>query len=215
MGRVRRSVPRSRVPLHRLVRTSPDVLRRWLLVAGLGGITAVLVATSIGSAEAARSRWGHTTTVLVTTSPVEAGLPLASLVEERQWPAAIAPTDALVEIEPAATAVADLDPGVPLTASAVRGAGTDGEQRIQVAVPLGTASLSLSEGDRVDLWSTADPSVSGVGGSRAAVTERVAVGAVVATDSSAHHVVVAVTDDEAAAVVEAIATATVTPVVVG
>lgn len=214
MGRVRRSVPHSRVPLHRLVRANPELLRRWLVVIALAGCTALVVGRSIADAEAARSRWGSTVPVLVTVAPVEAGLRLDPQVELRRWPTAVAPPGALREIAPDATASVDVDEGVPLTASLVSGADADSEERIQVAVPLGSTSMSFAEGDRVDLWSTSDPVFSSTGGSTDRLTERVAAGAVVVADSDGRHLVAAVTVDEAERVVEALALATVTPVVV-
>lgn len=217
MGRVRRSTPHSKVPLHRLVRANPELARRWLVVLALAGCTALVVGRSITSAETARSRWGRTVPVLVTVSPIRAGLPFGSQVELRRWPAAIAPPGALSEITPGASPLVDLEAGVPLTPSVVSrtGAAAGDHDRIQVAVPLGSNSMSYLEGDRVDLWSTADPVLSSTAGPTERLTERIASGALVAADSNARHLVVSVSADEAELVVEALALATVTPVVVG
>ena len=214
MGRVRRPAPRSRVPLHRLVRTQPALVRRWLAVAVLCSVTALLVGRSIADAEQARARWGTTVPVLVSHVAVERGDALAPLVSVRRWPTAVVPPDAVHEIDPAATAAADLDAGVPLTPSALRLPTDDVSPRSEVAVPLGPGSMSFDEGQVVDLWSTLDRSLA-VGPNARVVTERVAAGAVVADDSTPQHVVVAVTAEEAEAVVEALAVATVIPVVVG
>lgn len=214
MGRVRRPAPRSRVPLHRLVRSNPALARRWLAVAALSAVTALVVGRSIAEAEAARARWGSTEAVLVSDVPMDRGEALGPRVSERRWPAALVPPDAVSEIDPAAIAASDLDAGVPLTTSAVQLPTDDANERFEVAVPLGPGSMSFDEGAHVDLWSTFDRSLM-AGPTARVITERVASDAIVAADSTAQHVVVAVSADEAESVVEALAVATVTPVVVG
>lgn len=214
MGRVRRSVPRSRVPLHRLVRANPALVRRWLTAATLCAVTGLVVGRSITAAETTRSRWGTTVPVLVADAPVERGDVLTQRVSMQEWPAAMVPPNAVVELDPDATAASDLDAGVPLTAVAVELSGADPVERIEVAVPLGPASMTFVAGQQVDLWSTTDRTLA-VGPSARVVTEKVATRAIVAVDSGAQHVVVAVTSEEAASVVESLVSATVTPVVVG
>ena len=212
MGRVRRSIPRSRVPIHRQLLVSPDLVRRWLLVVTLGGITALLVGRSITGAQVAQERWGTTRSVVVTRVAVDAGDPLDGTTVIRRWPDAIAPADALTELPAGARAAADLGPGMPLSAELVRHPDddTDTARRVRVAVPLGPGSMALTEGDVVDLWSTIDPSLSGATGPRGIRTTRVAQGAVVANDSDGRHVVVAVDASEAEGVVQALAVSTVT-----
>ena len=150
MGRVRRSTPHSKVPLHRLVRANPELARRWLVVLALAGCTALVVGSSITSAEAARSRWGRTVPVLVTVSPIRAGLPFGSQVELRRWPAAIAPPGALSEITPGASPLVDLEAGVPLTPSVVSRTGAAaGDQEVAAGEIVVTKPPAVHGGDDI------------------------------------------------------------------
>ena len=215
MGRASRPIPRSKVPLHRLIRSHPGVLRRWLVVMFLGGSTALMVVQTIAAADAARSAWGDTTPILVSTERIAAGEPVDGLVELREWPVALKPPGALDVVGQGAEAAVTIEPGLPITASAVLGPGSDAEPRVRVAVPLTAAAMAFTAGQRVDLWATTDRAFAVDPTSTRGQTRQVAVGATVDADSASGHLVVAVADHEVAAVVEALATATITPVLVG
>ena len=60
MGRVRSPYVRSRVRWYRRLLLDPAALRYWLAVAALGIVLAVVVASALGRAAAARARWGDT-----------------------------------------------------------------------------------------------------------------------------------------------------------
>ncbi len=208
MGRIRASVPRSRLPLHRRPFADPAALRRWLLVLVLAAGTAVLVGRSMSAAESARHRWGRTRTILVAARARAAGEPLDGATRAVPWPEGLVPEGALTEVAPGARTAGPVDAGAPITRSLVdRG---DGDGRRRVALPVGSAPLPVGPGDQVDVWATTDPSV-GDGG---LATRRLAAGAVVASADHAA-VVVAVAPDEVADLAEAAALATITLVAVG
>lgn len=206
MGRVRSSVPRHRLPLHRRALADPAVLRRWLLVAVLATVAAALTGRVVADADAARHRWGDTRAVLVADRPVAAGDPLDAAVSTARWPVALVPSDALDALPDGARAVGPLASGSPLTDVAVAGGpngGGDGRQHI--ALPPGLTPLPVSVGDRIDVWATVDASLAeGRPGTR-----RVADGAeVLATGDDA--VVVAVEPAAVGELTEAVALATIT-----
>ncbi len=217
MGRAR-STPRSRVPLHRQLRTDAAAVRRWLLVVALAAATATLVAHSVSRGLEEKERWGSTRAVLVTTTPVDARHHLDGAVRVEEWPVALLPDDAVAELPAGARALAPLPRGLPLTEGAIRPDPLTGDEdggRTRVAVPLGPASMTLREGDVVDLWSTRDPSLTEPAADRTTRTHRVAVAAVVVGEASERSVTVAVRSGEAEDVVEALALATVTVAAVG
>lgn len=206
MGRVRSSVPRTRLPLHQRALADPAALRRWLLVAVLASTTTVITARVLAGAEAARQQWGQTRSVLVVERRVAAGQALAAAVGETRWPLALIPDGALAHLPAGAEAVGPLGPGTLITETLVAQPGSAGRTgRRRVALPTGAARLPLDQGDRVDVWATVDPSLAG----GRLTTRRVAVDAVV-TSAGSRSVVVAVTAHEAAEVAEAAALATVT-----
>jgi len=209
VGRVRSSVPRSRLPLHRRPFADPASLRRWLLVAALAVTTAAITGHVLSSAEAARRRWGDTRPVLVVGRALQAGDPLAEAVTEARWPTALVAAGTLVradDLPEGAVASGSATAGSPVTDALVARRGDDsGDGRRRVALPPGTAPLPLERGDRVDVWATVDPSLAG--GELA--TRRVASAAVV-TSARPDSVVVAIEPDEVAEVAEAAALATVT-----
>lgn len=203
MGRVRPSLPRHRLPLHRRVLADPAALRRWLLVAALALSAASITWRVVAAADGARADWGTTRAVLVTERAVAPGDPVAPVVE-RRWPVALAPPDALDAVPPDARAAGPLDPGVPLTASAVVADGRDPD-RARLALPAGADRLPLEPGDRVDVWTTVDPSLTGT----APRTRRVAADVTVVI-ADVDTVVVAVDRTDVAALAEAVALATIT-----
>ncbi|CAN5902268.1 hypothetical protein BH23ACT2_BH23ACT2_25630 [soil metagenome] len=206
MGRVRSSVPRHRLPLHRRALADPVVLRRWLLVAVLAASAGGLTGRVVADADAARRRWGETRTVLVADRPVEAGDPLDAAMVEARWPVALVPDDALGRLPEGARAAAPLATGSPVTDVAVAG-GADGggDGRQLLALPPGLTPLPLAVGDRLDVWATVDASLA----DGTLSTRQVVTGAtVVSADDAA--VVVAVEPDSVAELTEAVALATLT-----
>lgn len=208
MGRVRSSVRRSRLPLHRRPFADPAALRRWLLVAALALAAAAVTGSVLTRAESARRRWGTTRPVLVVERELAAGDALADAVTEARWPTALVPAGAVARLPADAVAAGPLAPGSAVAAALVADPGDPlAADRRRVALPVGVARLPVEVGDRVDVWATVDPSISGA----ELATSRVAVGAVV-TEAGTDAVVVAVDPDEVAAVAEAAALATVTVV---
>ena len=122
MGRAR-PIPRSRVPLHRRFAVDPGLARRWLLVAALATVTGSVTQHVVAGAASTRSRWGRTVPVVVTTRSRAPGDPLAGSVRTVEWPAALAPAQALARLPRGARAAGPLDLGVPLTPAAVAGGG--------------------------------------------------------------------------------------------
>ncbi len=215
MGRVRSSIPRSRLPLHRRLLADPAVFRRWLLVVALAFLTSGLTGHLLDGASDARHRWGQTRPVLVVSQPVATGALLAGSVRTERWPLALLPDGPLGSLPAAARAAGPMAAGSPVTRAALRRSGATGSDptaagRQRVAVPAGTVRLPLTRGDRVDVWATVDPTLS----SGRLTTHRVAEAAVV-TSASARSVVVAVHTGEVPQLAEAAALATITLVATG
>lgn len=215
MGRVRpprprRRIPRSRLPLHRRLLADPAGLRRWLLVLALATTTAILTGSVLARADRARHRWGETAPVLVADRTLEPGDRLTDAVSTKRWPLALVPPDAASTVAPEATASRTIGPGIAITTDALDPPGPEASDRRRIALPVGAAPLPVTAGDRVEVWTTVDPSLAGGELS----TRRVATEAVVAS-AGERSVVVAVAVDDVAAVTEAAALATVTLVGVG
>ena len=231
MGRVHPARPprpaRSRTPLHRRLRLDAASVRTWGLLLLAGVLVAVSVAHALDRAGAAERRWGRRGPVLVAARPIRAGAHLGRSVTVQQWPVGLIPPDALRALPPNGSATRTIGPvgaGTPITATVLErsgsagstppgggraSGGSDAAARRRVAVPVGEARLPVHRGDRVDLWATADPSLTGGHLS----TSRLARGATVVAVSS-RAVVVAVRTGEVPAVAAAVATATVTLVAV-
>ena len=203
MGRIRRSVPRSRLPLHRRPLADPQAFRRWVLVGLLAAFTATFTGRVMAEAEASRHRWGDTRTVLVVDQAVERGQPIAGRYTVARWPVALVPEHAVSHVDPRAIATGPLSVGSPLTDASVARPGVIGRRR--VAVPVGQAPIPLEPGDVVDVWATTDPSLAG----EHLTTRRLATSATV-TSADHDSVVLAVRDDEVADVAEAAALSTIT-----
>ena len=187
-------------------------LRYWTSVAIAAVLLAGLVGHAVSTAGQAQQRWGRTRPVLQTTGPVRAGAALDGATRIVRWPIALVPTHALAELPPGARAAAPLDRGTALTESLVdqRRAGSAPTRRT-VAVALDQAPLPVTDGDRVDVWSSADPSTVADGH---AVTRRVASGALV-EHAGRHVVVLSVVPADVAKVADAAATGTITLVGTG
>jgi len=201
--RGRRRIPRHRVPLHRRLTQEPAAVRHWLVVAGLAWVLASLVSGALHRAESARRQWGQTTSVWVADRPLRPGERLMGSVRVRPWPAALAPSAAIEDVAPATRAAGPIDSGAAITDAMVERRGSE---RRTVALPVPTARLPVTEGDRVDVWATADPASVADG---APLTRRVAVGARVAAAAEGS-VIVEVAPRDVAALADAAATATIT-----
>ncbi|WP_421118790.1 SAF domain-containing protein [Aquihabitans daechungensis] len=202
-ARGRRVALRSRVPLHRRIRQDPAAARHWLLVAALAWVLAALVSGALHRADEARRQWGRTTPVWVAAHPLRPGERLHDAVRLRRWPAALVPAAAISDVDPGSRASTAIDTGAAITAAMVERPG--GERR-SVALPVPDARLPVEEGDRVDVWATADPATVADG---APATRRVAADARVVRSADAS-VVVEVSPGQVAAVADAAATATIT-----
>lgn len=153
MGSTRSSVPRSRLPWHRRLRTDPRAVRRWLVVLALAGATAASVAHTAADGRRARREWGRLVPVLVLVAPVAAEDPLDAAVAVRDWPATLVPDGVLTGLPDGARARLALPAGTPLTATLLAEApGRDRSDRPVVAVPRLPASPAVAVDDRVDLW---------------------------------------------------------------
>ena len=215
MGRVRSPLARSRVPLHRRLRLDPRGLRARIVLVASALIVALAVSQAMARAHAAEARWGSSTTVLVAAGPVPSGARLAGHLRPARWPNALLPDGAVRSVAPDARTAAALTAGTPITRASIDPAVQDRTARAlagrsRVAIAVGEARLGLRRGERVDVWSTADPSLTG---GRLA-TRRVARRAVVAAVST-RVVVVAVRPAEVADVAESASVATVTLAAVG
>jgi Flp pilus assembly protein CpaB len=207
MGRLRRTVPRSRVPWRRRALLDPAAVRYWLLVAAVSCVVAAVVGHAVNRAEHAQRDWGRTKPVLVAAEPIERGDDLAGATRSEAWPVGLVPDAALKEVLPGARAASRLDPGAPITrASLLDGADPADPDARTVAVPADQHRLPVHEGDRVDAWATADPSLVADG---EPLTRRVASGArVVAVTPET--VVLAVAPGAVPDLAEAATTATIT-----
>lgn len=207
MGRTRRSIPRSRVPLHRRMLLDPVAWRYWALAALLAVVVAAGVGRALARASAVQERWGRTRPVLVADRTIGAGDVLQGRVTPARWPAGLVPPGWPTKVGAGTKATRPLAPGTPVTADVVAVTGEDpgDEDRRRIAVATGEARLSLRRGDRVDVWATTDPSVA----DGELATRRMAVDAVV-TSVDPRSVVIAVRPGEVADVAEATTLATVT-----
>lgn len=191
------------MPLRRRIHQDPAAVRHWLIVVVLAAVLAALVGHAQDRADTARARWGRTRVVWVADRPVRAGDQLDGSVRATRWPTALAPRSAVGQVPVDARAAGPIDAGAAITSALVEPQDTD---RRTVAVPVGDARLPVQEGDRVDVWATADPSTVPDGDDP---TRRVASGARVAATSD-RSVVLEVAPAQVAAVAAAAATATIT-----
>lgn len=188
--------------LVRRVARDPAALRHWLLVAALAWLLAALVSHTLDRAEQARERWGRTAWVWVADRPLRAGDGLDGALRRERWPSALAPDAAVADPPAGGRTAADVDAGSVVTESMVERRRS---VRRTVAVPLPDSHLPVEEGDRVDVWATADPSTTAEG---TAPTRRVASGARV-IGSARGSVVLEVAPGQVATVAEAAASATI------
>jgi Flp pilus assembly protein CpaB len=144
----------------RLRRITRSAFVYWLAVAGLAGLTGLVVARLVGEAQAARARFGSLRAVVVATRAIEPGRVLtAGDVAARHMPAAYVPVGALASVRAATghTVVVAMFSGEVVLRSHVAPAGLHGlaaqlgaDERA-VAVPAGDARPPVRDGDLVDV----------------------------------------------------------------
>ena len=152
----------------RLLRRSP--LLWWAAAAVLGALTAMVIAQSVGRANAESARWGRTQAVWVMRHAVPAGMPLAdgdAVVERR--PRGLVPAGALDAGRPpfGRAARIELARGEVLIATRLAGGGVTGlsaavaADRLGVGIPGGPGMPPVRVGDRVDVLATFEVGDSG------------------------------------------------------
>lgn len=169
-------------------------------------LLASTVTAMTSRAENDRRRWGRMVPVVVTARALPPGAELRGAVRVVQFPAAVAPADAISDIAdlPAGSTVRTArSAGEPVTRAWLSSTSTS--DRPLVAVPTPGPRPRLSAGDQVSIWATYDPSLAGT----EPTTKKVADHAAVAT-SSEDAVVVEVDEERLEEVVEATALATIT-----
>ena len=115
----------------------------WLYWAGVGGLALVAgmsVARAGAGVEAARDRWGEPRTVLVATSDIAPGAPLAGLTAARELPAPLVPPSAVGELPAAAVARQDVAAGEVLVTADVGALGAP-----QSLIPPGWLAVPVAE----------------------------------------------------------------------
>ncbi|MGB6057757.1 MAG: SAF domain-containing protein [Microthrixaceae bacterium] len=208
LGPILRGIERLRFRLRGSSLARRKALHRAFSLTLVAAVTLVVHGT-LRSAEAARSAWGATVSVVMTTSPVEGGEALGrSTLHLVDVPRAMAPASALSKLPTGQRARIPLDRGEILTASKVA-EGSAGPIAARLAtgtqavtLPLGDSPAPLARGDLVDVYGIV-PDRGGTAITSASMTV-VARSAVVMelTDSAA---TLAVVDDEVPATVEATA----------
>jgi len=93
-------VRRAARDVRRLVARHPWLY--WLMIGALATWAYATVHAQTATADQARTEWGTTTPVLVATTDLRPGDPLAGAVAVRDWPQALAPPGALAEAPPGA-----------------------------------------------------------------------------------------------------------------
>ncbi len=170
----RRTVGRSRVPLHRRLLTARSALGYWMVVLLLALATATIVSRLMHRAAAAEHRFGPLSQVLVSTQPIRPGGRISAAtahLEDR--PEAQLPVGTLDRIPVGASVSGPVARGEVLTRARLQAGSTDQRKgTAAIAVSLGDAPLAVRPGDQVDVYATYDPSLTPLG---VAPTSRVAV----------------------------------------
>lgn len=169
---LRPSPGHSRRSRRRHLSTSPATvvwrLRRhpylyWALALLLAGLTATVTTEIARRAEAARRQWGEVRTVAVARRSISAGDVIgAGDVELRALPIAAIPEGAVAGAPRGQAARTDLYEGEVVVRDRLAPQGLEGVAALvprgarALAVPVGSARLPLSVGDRVDILATFD-----------------------------------------------------------
>ena len=160
----------------------------WATAITLAGITITVVGGAREQADAAGSRWGRATNVLVAAEPIEVGQQLgAGDIRATEWPTSLVPSDAVTSGAEGRIAIASLNAGEVLVDSRLAPDGLTGAAALlppdtrALAVPDVAGGLALRPGDRVDVLVVVDPFElsTGDGGGSAQQAQVVAAGATV------------------------------------
>jgi Flp pilus assembly protein CpaB len=190
----RRPLGAGRPRIGLLLRRQPRLW--WLVVLASAAATGLSVSHVLATAEATRRAWGTTAPVLVVRHDVTAGSTLSAPdVELVDFPAGLAPDDALDELPEGAVTRVDLSAGEPLLPRRLAGHDLSplaavlppGKRAVAIPTEPGTAP-PLDAGDRVDVLVVVAAELAGDGPP----------GFVIATDA----MVVAVDEDAVTVAVE-------------
>jgi Flp pilus assembly protein CpaB len=193
----------------------------WVVALGVAGLSAHALATTLTRAENARAQWGSSRSVVVARHRLDVGAVVhASDVTTASWPDALVPrgsVDNVGAIE-GRTVVEVIHPDEPLRTERLAPDGLHGVAALvpagwrALAVPVGSAPLTLSVGDRIDLVAAVPDATASSGSSSSGAPSSFVLAAnalVVAVDDRS--VTVAVPADDAPRVALGIATGTVVP----
>jgi len=134
-----RRIPRRRPSLLLTLRRHPRLW--WVVTGAIALASALVVASVVAQAEAAREGWGATEDVLVAVGPLEAGDPIyPSDVAVRARPVATLPASALRHLPTDAVAGAPVVEGEVLVAERLAGAG---RSPAAVRLPPGTRAVAI------------------------------------------------------------------------
>jgi len=209
-----RPQPRRRPALGRPSRFTtlrPTTLRPTTLAVVATALTFVLVRSTVGGVEDARSRWEPITSAHIAATDLAAGHVVGpGDVARVEVPQSLLPAGAVATDPIGRTIRADVEAGEILVGHRLSGVGAEGlgamlgpNQR-GVAVPRSGVDLPLSVGDQVDVLATLDPTATR-GDPTLLLVERATV---IAVDDET--VTLAVDQDDASTLTHALVTATVT-----
>ncbi len=209
-------------------RWTPLWLRRhrglyWVVALGVAGLSAHTLATALARAEDARAQWGTSRTVVVARRRLDVGAVVrAGDVTTASWPSALVPRGAVDDVDAieGRTVVDAIQADEAVRTERLAPDGLRGVAALipagwrALAVPAGSAPLTLSVGDRVDLDAAVADAIAGPSSSTSSssISPAFVVAAnalVVAVDDRS--VTVAVPADDAPRVALGIATGSVVP----
>jgi pilus assembly protein CpaB len=145
------------------IRRHPGVY--WVAALSLAALSAHAIASAVADAESARERWGETRFVVVAQRRLEVGDVVdADAIEVESWPLAMLPRSAVETADAVVgrTVVEVIEPGEVVVAGRLAPDGLRGAAALippgwrALAVPVGSAVVPLSVGDRVDLVAAID-----------------------------------------------------------
>jgi Flp pilus assembly protein CpaB len=204
----------------------PRWLRRhrglyWVVALGVAGLSAHALATALTRAEHARAQWGASRSIVVARHRLDVGeVVRAADVTVASWPDALVPLGTVGDVGAieGRTVVDVIHPDEPVRTERLAPDGLHGVAALvpagwrALAVPVGSAPLTLSVGDRVDLVAAVPDTAASSGSSSASASASFVLAAnalVVAVDDRS--VTVAVPADDAPRVALGIATGSVIP----
>lgn len=149
----------------RVARWSPSILRRllrrpilyWILALSLAVATGLIVSAATVRARALESAFGERTSVVVTTSPISAGMPLTDVTQTRDFPLSLVPEGAVNEIDVDDVAAHTMTAGSVLTSADVSPRDSITTAQAAVAIPISPTTPPVHRGVHVLLVVNADP----------------------------------------------------------